>query len=55
MNNGWLKRFEKMGKMGKMGLFGTIWDYLALFFPQNAVKWDYFPKEKEIKHQKIYL
>jgi len=39
MNNGWLKRFEKMGKMGLFGtfwdylaLFGTIWDFLALFF-----------------------
>jgi len=28
MNNGWLKRFEKMGKMVKMGLFDT-------FFPKN--------------------
>ena len=36
MNNGWLKRFEKMEKMGKMGI-------LALFSHKNAVKWDYFP------------
>ena len=46
-------------KVGKMGLFGTLWHslglfgtLLALFFPQNAVKWDYFPPPKKNKTQK---
>ena len=46
MNN---EKLKYLLKWEFLGIFGNFWDFLGIFgtcFPQNAVKWNYFPKKR---------